>query len=365
LNIGDLNEARQALKAVPNILLARRNFLRARLYLAEGNTQLALQEIAGIHPGKRDRAELYVVGGIIAFQMGDMERAQRLLKAAIEEDPSRSEAWWKLGSIARHKGELPSAQQLFERAVSLDPYAVEIRLEFGNLLLKLGAIAEAGRQFDEVLALDAENVTALAGRARVAAESDSHDPLGHIEAVRSKGYPTLASLLTARYHMTRGEWQQASQELSHLLAVPLVDRNEVVVWLAISLRQEGKLAQAISTLESVLRQDWNNPEAHISLSEVNVWQGKMEEAKLHAIVAQDLLAKKLQTPALKDRLSLLLARCQQNSASLRRTLQELSNKIEITSGPTTPNLELKLLYTFLKQETSSKSPLAMADGSKK
>src|SRR5690606_1546435 len=66
----------------------------------------------------------YVNLGAEALMAGDPERAQSILAAAIEADPTASGAWVNLGVALRRGGHPDRAEAAYRHAIAVEPRAV-------------------------------------------------------------------------------------------------------------------------------------------------------------------------------------------------------------------------------------------------
>lgn len=60
-------------------------------------------------------------GGLNALQMGDAEKAEKMLSDALELAPELSMAWYFLGETKRYRGDAAAARQAFRRCLELQP----------------------------------------------------------------------------------------------------------------------------------------------------------------------------------------------------------------------------------------------------
>lgn len=73
-------------------------------------------------------------------------KAERLLRAAIELNPSLAEAHYQLGDLYLKKGQTSQAQPLLEKAVKLDPQDSAAHFALARLYRRLGRTAQAGEE---------------------------------------------------------------------------------------------------------------------------------------------------------------------------------------------------------------------------
>ena len=91
--------------------------------------------------------------GTLRLQQGDFEDAMRLIRRALDGDPSSCEARVNLG-VALHALNRPAeALEHFETAIALEPERAEAHYNLGRALHKLKRMAEAGECYERALAL--------------------------------------------------------------------------------------------------------------------------------------------------------------------------------------------------------------------
>lgn len=86
---------------------------------------------------------------------GQLERAEQLLAAALEEDPSLPQLSKNLGDLCYRSGRAEEAQQAYQRAIKLAPRLGEdVYFKLGNLAFKQLRQDEAMGYWREVIAMD-------------------------------------------------------------------------------------------------------------------------------------------------------------------------------------------------------------------
>ncbi|MDO8666538.1 MAG: tetratricopeptide repeat protein, partial [Gemmatimonadales bacterium] len=86
---------------------------------------------------------------------GHLERAEQLLAAALEEDPSLPQLSKNLGDLCYRSGRAEEAQQAYQRAIKLAPRLGEdVYFKLGNLAFKQLRPDEAMGYWREVIAMD-------------------------------------------------------------------------------------------------------------------------------------------------------------------------------------------------------------------
>jgi tetratricopeptide (TPR) repeat protein len=359
LRTGELGKAQAALQKLGGAV-PRARFLRARLYLAAAKPYLALREVSGIDRSQGTNPELHLIRGLAAASVEDAVEAKRCFRSALRLDPQRAEAHWQLGALALRGGDGEGARRELESAITANPYLRQARVDLGQLQVRLGSFAAAQTQFDEVLALDDNNIEALIGRARAAVELGSKEAEFYLRALRMRGHRLAADLLGARQLMVIGQSARAATALSTLAPRATTARGDVLLWLAMALRQSGNLKAAAAAFEKLLQEQGHSPAAQLGLSEVYLRQGVLGAAAAHARAAQAELAGGIHPATLRASIKLQLARCEREAGATGKAIAELQDALEIDRGHYGANLELGLIYASLKQRARAILHLAAA-----
>ena len=189
-----------------------------------------------------------------------LEKLNRLDEAfnhcsiATANDPRGTDAFNTLGSVQLKQGKFDDAKQNFKRAIEIDSsYA----LAYANLAIaatKQDNVESALAYFDQAVNKDAAGYFDVKRRA---------------EGYSSIGY---AALVLKRYDVATRSYEQA------LDAVP--DNPDFQRNLAISYRAQGRPADAIRLLQSILQRNSNSAETHNTLGIIYAEQNRRQEAVL-------------------------------------------------------------------------------------
>jgi Flp pilus assembly protein TadD len=91
------------------------------------------------------------------IESGDLDQAERAIRAAMKLEPDNASLHNNLGYISMKKGKLEDAEARFRRAVDLDGTYPEFRLNLGMMLALSKKYREAERELSKALALDPES----------------------------------------------------------------------------------------------------------------------------------------------------------------------------------------------------------------
>ena len=128
----------------PQQLLSRAKVLLASGRLAE--TEIILRQLIQLLPGN---AELLNYTSLVCYQQHKWAEAERLARAAIGIDPSRSAYYVNLGEFLRAQGRLPEAVEIFRRGAAIDPGNALAHYNLGVVLYKLNRTDEAIEAYRE------------------------------------------------------------------------------------------------------------------------------------------------------------------------------------------------------------------------
>lgn len=101
------------------------------------------------------RALYYNERGVHYLRAGDLEKADKLLNAAIRVDPWYPVSYYNLGLVYRMKGDDESAIELFTRALDGHPDFYMARLDLARTLAKMGRLEEAKSELRKLAAIPA------------------------------------------------------------------------------------------------------------------------------------------------------------------------------------------------------------------
>ena len=103
--------------------------------------------------GKASPDQLLIAAGGYA-SAGFPEKAETLLRKAIEIDPSRLEPYARLGGLYAGQQRVAEAKAQFEAILERNPRSVEASTMLALMLQRQGLLAEAERQFEKTLSID-------------------------------------------------------------------------------------------------------------------------------------------------------------------------------------------------------------------
>jgi len=208
------------------------------LQKAEAIYQAVLQE----HPEQPDALHLL---GLIAHQVGKNEDAAVLIQKAIEINPNVPEYHSNCGEVFRALQNYPSATNCYQNALALRPDFVEAYNNLGNVLQKLGQREEAIVSYEKAISLKPDFV-------------EAHNNLGNV----------LQEL---------GQHEKAIVNYKKAISLK-PDFIEAYNNLGITLKKLGFFQEASTQYEKMLTLQPNHPEAHNNFGNVLKELGRHKEA---------------------------------------------------------------------------------------
>jgi len=203
-------------------------FLRARIEISEGRTEVALDRLLGISAELDTAATQYWIG-MALVNLGDRDGADRRFRAAMKRDPSMADAYLAALHLAEGRADATAVAELGGRMVRVLPGRLEGWLALGNARLSLGDAVAAERvarraieRFPDAATLHGLQARALSGQAR------------HADAV--------ATVLAAEESLGRSA--------------------ELDAEIALALFSAGRAEEALARVEAALDDEPENPLLH-------------------------------------------------------------------------------------------------------
>jgi golgin subfamily B member 1 len=111
----------------------------AAAYLAEGQTERALEELDKAFRIEPGNVQVLTTLGDVAIQVGDMKKAQQMFRALLlqkldQSSPiTKAQVFLRLGEVHEKLGEMPKAIQMVERAIQSDANLDEAKQKLAQL----------------------------------------------------------------------------------------------------------------------------------------------------------------------------------------------------------------------------------------
>lgn len=189
----------------------------ANAYFADGQPEIALQEIERVLAIDGRRADVLGLRGLAQQQLGQPERAQQSLRQALHISPDDPALQNNFGWVLCESGQGAAALRFFDKALAQRSYAspAKAAMNAGRCSLKLGERVRARAYFEKALASEPGLLPAHASLAQLAFED------GDYETARKQLLPVIVSdlvrdedfLLALRIERKRGD-RAAEQSLA-------------------------------------------------------------------------------------------------------------------------------------------------------
>ncbi|MDD5241898.1 MAG: response regulator [Sulfuricella sp.] len=202
----------------------------------------------------------------VAFHMGEMETAQRLLKEVINESRSYMEAHDWLAKTYHQRGDLEEAQRILVRCTETSPNSMNRQKTLGEIAHKRGDLDVAEKAFRKTIKLGENSIlntpVAHLGLAKICTEKDN--PSEALQLLKSvhKEFDDKAASLHAKVmegvvYQKTGDHVNARKAAEELAAIIQEDPNlastDVALEAAGFLFKAGDKEAAQSMLETVVK----------------------------------------------------------------------------------------------------------------
>lgn len=105
--------------------------------------------------------EAYHLLGVVCLQVGKIDEAVKMFRAAAEIDPKNAARWHDLGTALRKAGLFAAAVEAFRQAIKRDLNRVASMMALVEVLMLTGDISSAGEILEAILAREPANAEAL------------------------------------------------------------------------------------------------------------------------------------------------------------------------------------------------------------
>ncbi len=248
--------------------------------------RLMLERLERHFPESR---ELVGLRGVMADLEGKPAEAERLLRAAIAQDPAQARARVRLGRVLEKQGRLAEALAEYEAAVRADPNLAEARNYAGNIHRLQGRHAQAEAAYREAIAADPRYPGAYNNLGLMLQQRGELD---EAVALYRKGleYAPRSPLLhnsLATLLIVRKQWAEAQAEIEKALEIA-PRMAEAHNNLGILLAQQGKTAEALAAFDRAVQADPGYAEGHFNRGKALSMLGREDEAFAAFVRASEL-----------------------------------------------------------------------------
>lgn len=187
----------------------------------QGRRARALETLERFGSGERARTSGAIAYAEALWDRGEVEKAQRVLARALEDDPYDAGLHFASGLVALREGRWARAIEAMQSALDRNPYFTRARETLGALLVNGGAIEEAQAHFERLREERPESGIALGGLALVAWKKGEREAAvrmaeSAVETAPQAPYPLE---VRARMYLEEGIPTQAERLLSRAVAL--------------------------------------------------------------------------------------------------------------------------------------------------
>ena len=204
-------------------------------------------------------------------QKGLLDEAETAARRAVALEPQSVEGWNNLGIILQESGQLPASLECLQRVAALLPDSPEVHNNLGNTCKRLGDNAQALAHYGRALALNPDYAQALCNQSVALSDDGRHD-----EALAA-----IRRAIDIDPLIPQGPQILARIELAcdamKAEGVP-ADPEAVAHWRKAvqAFRSQGRVDEARSMLERIVRAVPGDAGARFNLAEVLLLQGDFE-----------------------------------------------------------------------------------------
>ena len=138
------------------------------------------------------------LAGIVARELGDLEKSIRLLTASIEMQADQSDSHCELALSLMAAGHLMDAQEALQQAVEIDPYSMKALANLGALCQLRGHVEHAIELHGRVLELDPEDVNVHSNLAKALSDAGRGEEAVNCCQEALKRFPDHPFLLSTK-----------------------------------------------------------------------------------------------------------------------------------------------------------------------
>jgi Tfp pilus assembly protein PilF len=318
LKTGEASTAYHALRRIVQLDPSHfdANWSLGDLYVAAGKSQEADMIADAMIAARPEHPAGYLVQAGVALVKDQLTDAIRLLKQAVQLDPTMLRPLLVLANIYFSQHEVKRAAEWYERAVKAHPDSTEAHVAFGRFLFATGSPIEGRQQFRRAVELtpDREHIGLLLAdqyRALGRREEAEHELIGLVSDMNSH----RARKALAELKLTLGQIAEAKLLVNAILErdnrdpvglylkgrLALADKDHVQaaslfeeaiaknvtlaaphLYLGLVRWSQGRVEAAQEELREAIRLEPNHEGAHLSLAKLYLMQQKSAEAEKEA-----------------------------------------------------------------------------------
>lgn len=247
--------------ANPEVFIARSNY-----DASTGNTSGALADLQKAMQLDPQRSEIYLNMGVLQMTGQQYEAAEANFKKAVDLSPKSANALVVMGNFYQSRGRFPEAEQYYRRAIEANPSDPNLRLSLAGLFVaenKSGQAEEYLRQSKKDFPSNSEGYRMLGNFYygnnqfdKAATEYASLYQEHPKDLIVKKNYIQLLILL---------DRLEDARKLNDEVVTAKPDDQDAQIYKAEIDIRNGKASEAVTTLQSVLKNEPENAVAHYQL----------------------------------------------------------------------------------------------------
>ncbi|MGC4116734.1 MAG: tetratricopeptide repeat protein [Myxococcales bacterium] len=231
----------------------------------EDVAERAKEHLEKAKAAKQDHSHIQAAEAFIQFFGGDTQGAENMLAAAVEENEKNKKQstllMSVLGILQMHGGDLEKAQKNLKAAQTLAPADPRINAALGNVLRRQGNEMQAANYYETALRYERDHGEAQLGVALMAIETGKWEYADKYVKKLLAADPPPSPRQLAMAHMANAmvldeQSKGAEADKEALLAGEMDPRNpEVFILKARRLTRAGKIDEAIAAVREALKLD--------------------------------------------------------------------------------------------------------------
>lgn len=257
----------------------------ARSYVAQGDRAGALNRLNQLVDVAAPDPDLLLQAAFGAFQLGNRDLAERLLRQVIDLRPDMAPAHNNLGNVLQAKGQLAEAVSAFQQCLEITPNDPMAYKNLGGVLEEMRRPDEAETAYRNALELVPENPAlhealgrALEKQARPDEALAAYNAALRIDSTYAPAHVSIGTLLQKIRRLD-------DSEAAYRRALEIDPRNSPARQnLAVLLHETGQLEEAEKNLRQVVQELPSDPWSPINLAKVLFDR----RALTHALAACDM-----------------------------------------------------------------------------
>jgi tetratricopeptide (TPR) repeat protein len=267
----------------PRIELANLLIVGQDLQEAQEQTNLLLQA------RPNDPAVHSVFSSLLAAQ-GNLRGAVEEMQKTIELDPGRWESHLSLALLQIRNHQPDAAEASFKKVIELNPSATQARLLLGSYYQSIQRYSEAQRQFQEAMNVDQKSPEPRAALARLYLAEGKKAEAEEVAREAKRDFPNDSAgyRMLGNFYFTTGDLDKAVAEYSALSHEHPADLQVKKDYIQLLL-QKGQFTEADKLDGEVLKADPNDNDALVYRSQIQISNGHVNDATttLETVIKND------------------------------------------------------------------------------